>query len=192
MSHMNSVSEGMADAVAAVDGFVVRVEGRRRVPATGITWSDDGLVVTANHVVRRDGRARVGLPDGTVVEASLVGRDATTDLAVLRAEGATTQPAMWVETEELRVGELVLAVGRPGRTQQATLGIVSALGGEWRTAAGGRVDRYLQTDVLMYPGFSGGRSLALQAAFSASTRQHSSVESRSPSRRTRCAGSLGR
>src|SRR4029453_420552 len=56
----------------------------------------------------------------------------------------------------LRVGHLVLALGRPGRTVQATLGIVSALGGAWRTPAGGQIDRYLQTDVVMYPGFSGG------------------------------------
>ena len=56
----------------------------------------------------------------------------------------------------MQVGHLALALGRPGRTVQATLGIVSALGGEWRTPAGGQLDRYLQTDVVMYPGFSGG------------------------------------
>jgi S1-C subfamily serine protease len=56
----------------------------------------------------------------------------------------------------LRVGHLVLALGRPRQTVQATLGIVSALGAGWRTPAGGQIDRYLQTDVVMYPGFSGG------------------------------------
>ena len=60
------------------------------------------------------------------------------------------------ELEKLRVGHLVLALGRPGKSVRATLGIVSALGQEWVTPAGGRLDCYLQTDVVMYPGFSGG------------------------------------
>ena len=112
-------------------------------------------MVTAHHVVKRDENITVGLPNGDTVAASLVGRDPTTDLAVLRADAALT-PAEWSEPESLRVGHLVLALGRPGRTVQATLGIVSALGDQWRTPAGGTVDRYLQTDVVMYPGFSGG------------------------------------
>jgi S1-C subfamily serine protease len=63
---------------------------------------------------------------------------------------------VWVEDADLRAGQLVLALGRPGRSVQATLGIVSALGDAWRTGAGGAVDRYVQTDVTMYAGFSGG------------------------------------
>jgi S1-C subfamily serine protease len=54
------------------------------------------------------------------------------------------------------VGHIVLALGRPGRTVQATMGVVSALGDSWRTPMGGQIDRYLATDVVMYPGFSGG------------------------------------
>jgi S1-C subfamily serine protease len=65
-------------------------------------------------------------------------------------------PAPRSESADLRVGHLALALGRPGKTVQATLGIVSALGQSWRTPAGGQVDLYLQTDVVMYPGFSGG------------------------------------
>jgi S1-C subfamily serine protease len=61
-----------------------------------------------------------------------------------------------VLADDLQVGHLVLALGRPGRSVQATLGIVSALGDSWRTPAGGRLDRYLQTDVVLYPRFSGG------------------------------------
>jgi S1-C subfamily serine protease len=106
--------------------------------------------------VRRDDNISVGLPDGRAVSATLVGRDPTTDLAVLRAEATDLTPVAWVAPDELRVGHIVLALGRPGRTIQATLGIVSALGDEWRTPAGGKLDRYLQTDVVMYPGFSGG------------------------------------
>jgi S1-C subfamily serine protease len=132
------------------------VEARRRLPASGIVWSADGTIVTAHHVVRRDEKIRVGLPDGETVPASLVGRDPTTDLAVLRVEVADLTPAAWATPDALRVGHMVLALGRPGRTVQATLGIVSALGDAWKTPAGGQLDRYLQTDVVMYPGFSGG------------------------------------
>jgi S1-C subfamily serine protease len=62
----------------------------------------------------------------------------------------------WTDPDVLKVGHLILALGRPGKTVQATLGIISALGGSWRTRGGGQIDRYVQTDVVMYPGFSGG------------------------------------
>lgn len=150
-----SLSEGLADAVETAGHSLLRVDGRRRMPATGIAWSADGVLVTAHHVLERDDHLTIGLPAGTSVEATLVGRDPTTDLAVLRVDAALTPPA-WVEPQDLRVGQLVLALGRPGQTVQATLGVVSALGQPWRTAAGGTIDRYLQTDVVMYAGFSGG------------------------------------
>ena len=157
---MASIVEGLSNELAgmveAAGPAVVRVEGRRRLPASGIVWSDDGIVVTAHHVVERDDRIGVGLADGKQVDAELVGRDPTTDLAVLRVEGAQPSSATSAQADDLSVGHLVLALGRPGRTVQATLGIVSALGTSWRTAAGGTIDRYLQTDVVMYPGFSGG------------------------------------
>jgi S1-C subfamily serine protease len=134
----------------------VRVEARRRMPASGIVWSADGVIVTSNHGVERDENITIGLAGGEAVGASLIGRDPTTDIAVLRAQSGSFTAASWTETEAVRVGHLVLALGRPGRTVQATLGVVSALGESWRTGAGGHIDRYLQTDVVMYPGFSGG------------------------------------
>ncbi len=155
-SVVEGISNELAGMVEAAGPAIVRVEGRRRLPASGIVWSDDGLVVTAHHVVERDDRIGVGLADGKQVEAELMGRDPTTDLAVLRVEGAQPSSSTTAQADDLSVGHLVLALGRPGRTVQATLGIVSALGTSWRTAAGGTIDRYLQTDVVMYPGFSGG------------------------------------
>jgi S1-C subfamily serine protease len=146
----------MAAAVEATGPSMVRVEGRRRMSATGIVWSADGVIVTAHHVVTRDENLRVGLPGGETVSAALVGRDPSTDIAVLRAEsGGLTVPA-WLDSTALKVGQLVLALGRPGRTVQATLGVISALGDNWRTPGGGEITRYVQTDVVMYPGFSGG------------------------------------
>ena len=149
------LSESLAETVEKAGPGVVRVEGRRRLPATGIVWSAEGVIVTANHVVRHDEQIGIGLADGGRVNATLAGRDPSTDLAVLKAEAGDLAAAERAGGE-LHVGHLVLALGRPGRTVQATLGIVSALGNSWRTPMGGQIDRYLQTDVVMYPGFSGG------------------------------------
>jgi S1-C subfamily serine protease len=153
---LSEMSDALAGIVKAVGQSVVRVEGRRRLAASGIVWSADGLIVTAHHVVQQEENVSVGLPDERAVAATLVGRDPTTDLAVLRTEEKQLAPALWIEPDAVRVGHLVLALGRPGRTVQATLGIVSALGMSWRTPAGGELDHYLQTDTVMYPGFSGG------------------------------------
>lgn len=153
---LSNVSQALAGIVETAGSSIVRIEARRRLPASGIVWSADGIIVTAHHVVRRDEKIGIGLPDGQSVPATLVGRDPTTDLAVLQAEAKDLTPVAWGEPDNLQVGHLVLALGRPGQTVQATLGIVSALGEGWRTPTGGMLDRYLQTDVVMYPGFSGG------------------------------------
>lgn len=162
---LETLSADMAATVAAVGGSIVRVEGRRRMPATGVVWSAEGVIVTTHHVVTRDDRLAVGLPGGDSVPAELVGRDPSTDLAVLRVDASGLSAPTWAADESLGVGQLVLALGRPGQTVQATLGIISALGEGWRTGAGGRIDRYLQTDVVMYPGFSGGPLVGAGGAF---------------------------
>jgi S1-C subfamily serine protease len=157
---LTELSDALAQSVETAGTSVVRVEARRRIPASGIVWSADGLIVTANHVVRRDRKIKVSLPDGQVVKAEIVGRDPSSDLALLKIEAdglaGVGTAAVRTASEDLHVGHLVLALGRPGRTVQATLGIVSAYGDSWRTPMGGQIDHYLQTDVVMYPGFSGG------------------------------------
>lgn len=155
-SALQSLSDGLAAAVETAGRSVVQVDARRRRPASGIVWSADGLIVTANHVVETEDEIGVGLPDGRTVSASLVGRDLATDVALLRAAADGLQPAAWVEADALRIGQIVLAVARPGPGVQATLGVVSMVGPAWRTGAGGLVDHLLVTDVVMYPGFSGG------------------------------------
>jgi S1-C subfamily serine protease len=150
------LSDDLANIVATTGPAVVRVDARHRMPASGILWSSDGVIVTTHHVVERDENLVVGLPNGEAIPASLVGRDPTTDLAVLRVQASGLTPLTWAEADALNVGHLVLALGRPGKTVQAILGVVSALGGSWRTRGGGQIDHYLQTDVVMYPGFSGG------------------------------------
>lgn len=154
---LSQLSDALAETVAVAGKSVVRVEGRSRLAASGFVWSTDGVIVTANHVLERDDDIKIGGADGNgAVPATLVGRDPTTAIAVLRADGADLATPGWTEPDAIRVGNLTLALGRPGRTVQSTLGIVSALGEGWRTRAGGQIDRYLQTDVVMYPGFSGG------------------------------------
>lgn len=147
------LSQGMADVARTAGNAIVQVNARRRVPASGIIWSEQGIVVTAHHVVRSDD-VELTFSDGTRASAELVGRDPSTDLALLRTGKTELQAASW--SDDFAVGHLVLALARPGRTVQATLGVVSALDGSWRTPTGGQIDRYVQTDVLMYPGFSGG------------------------------------
>ncbi len=149
-------SNGMAQLVTDSGPSIVRVEGRRRSAASGLVWSKDGHILTANHVVRRDDNITVGLADGETVSAIVVGRDPTTDLALLKVDAAGLQPLPMATEADMSVGHLALALARPGRTVQATLGVISALGGAWRTRLGGQIDAYMQTDVLMYPGFSGG------------------------------------
>lgn len=146
---LKSLSDAMADTVAAASASVVRVEGRKRLAATGIVWNADGVIVTAHHVLRRDEDIRIGLPDGSGVSARLIGRDPNTDLAVLRATGSLTAASHAPADHAVRVGNLVMALGRPTEHIQATLGVISAIGA-------GQMEGALQTDVVMYPGFSGG------------------------------------
>lgn len=152
---LRSMSEEMAALVDRVGTSVVRVEGRRRMPASGVVWSEEGLIVTAHHVLEED-EVKVGLPDGTRLSGAVVGRDPTTDLALLRLPEKELHATAWVEPQSARVGHMVLALARPGKAVQATFGIVSALEQEWRTPAGGAVEWFLQTDLVMAPGFSGG------------------------------------
>lgn len=149
------LSDALAAAAASAGDSVARVEARDRIPASGIVWSADGVIVTAEHVVERDDRITVGI-DGDSVPATLVGRDGATDIAVLRAELSGLKPMAWAEPDALRVGHVTLALGRPGRSVRATMGIASAIGPSWQSPGGRRFERYLQADVAMPPGFSGG------------------------------------
>lgn len=150
-----NLSDALAAAAERAGASTVMVDGRQRFPASGIVFAP-GLALTAEHVVERDEDLHVGLPDGSVVNAQVAGRDPGSDLAVLRVETAKLTPAEQAPGEA-RVGQLVLALGRPGLDGiQASLGVVSAIGGQVRTGRGGLLERYLRTDAIPYPGFSGG------------------------------------
>lgn len=151
------LSNNLAEVVEQAGRQVVRVNARRRIAGSGIIWSGDGIVVTADHVVEVDEGISLGLPDGQELPAELVARDPGTDLAVLRAQGLEGRAAEIAELSSVKVGNMVLALGRPGEgSAMASIGIVSALTGPWRTWRGGVLERLIQTDVTLYPGFSGG------------------------------------
>ncbi len=145
-------SSGIADAVERSAAGIVTVNGRKRQTASGIVWRAD-LVVTADHVVQRDDNLSIVTADGTEHAAELVGRDGNSDVAVLRVPGANLTPASFAGIEP-RVGQIVLAVGRPNSIQ-ASLGIINAIGGPVRMRRG-TLEQYLRTDATPYPGFSGG------------------------------------
>jgi S1-C subfamily serine protease len=151
-----SLSSQLAATVEQAASSVVRVTARTPVPSSGVIWSNDGLIVTASHAIAREEEIEVSLPGEHEATATLVGRDAGTDIAVLRVDAGNLVPPSWSDLDGVRVGQLALAVARPGRTARAALGIVSVLGGSWRTSDGGRMDRYLETDARLGPGFSGG------------------------------------
>jgi len=145
----------MAEAVAKAGAATVLVNARRRFPASGIAYSAN-MILTADHVVERDDDITVVLPDGSELKATVAGRDPGSDLAVLRLERAAASAAE-PAPQDPRVGQLALSLGRPTQEGiQASLGIVSAIGGPVRTGRGGLLDRYLRTDATPYPGFSGG------------------------------------
>lgn len=152
---LNALSEAMADAVEKAGAATVLVDGRRRFPASGIAYAPD-LILTADHVLEREEEIKVMLPDGTRMDATLAGRDPGSDLALLRlvsAMASVGEPA----PQEARIGQLVLALGRPTPDGiQASLGVVSAIGGPVRYGRGGLLERYIRTDAAPYPGFSGG------------------------------------
>lgn len=155
-SSLATISNELANAVERAGAGVVTVDARRRHPATGIVWSEDGLIVTANHVVERDEEIEVGLPDGRRIAVTLVGRDPGSDIALLRAEATGLTPLAHAAAEP-RVGHLSLAIGRPGPSgPMASLGLISAVGGPLHFRGGHSLEQYVRADVAMLPGFSGG------------------------------------
>ncbi len=154
MTVLQNLSDDLAGTVAKVSPSLVAIHARRRIPSSGILWRPD-VIVTNQHTLQREEGITVTLHDGSRVDARLAGRDPSTNIAVLQLDkpgGAAASLA----TADATVGQLVLALGRPGKAVTAALGIVSAVGGEWRTWSGGRIDHFVRLDVAVYDGFSGG------------------------------------
>lgn len=155
-SGLLAFSNSLADAVEHAGQSIVAVNARGRVPSSGVHWRQ-GIVVTADHTIERDEGITVTLPNGQTVPATIAGRDAGTDLAVLRIQGADLPPAEVGNSADLKIGHIVLAVARPGEGGLGTSwGAISSISGAWRTWAGGQIDQLIRPDLTLYPGFSGG------------------------------------
>lgn len=153
--NLQEYSDQLASVVEQVSKSVVRVDARHRVAGTGIAWSNDGVILTADHVVEREENIRVTLGDGSEHDAELAGRDPATDIAALRVKGVTLAPASLAPLSSLRLGNLVIAVGKPWDNEiVVSAGVVSSLGRGKRR--GPFRDGLVQTDAVMLPGFSGG------------------------------------
>lgn len=149
------LSDAMANAAEQAGKSTVLVDARRRIPASGIAFAND-MILTADHVVEKEEDIRVLLGDGSELTARLAGRDPGTDLAVLKLSSAGATPAQ-VAKVPARIGQFVLAIGRPSNKGiESSFGTINAIGGPVRTGRGGMLDAYIKTDVVSYPGFSGG------------------------------------
>ncbi len=153
MSALKDLSTEISDLVERVGRSVVRVDARRGRAGTGIVWGP-GLVLTANHVVEHEEDIQVGV-DEKSVKAGLAGRDPATDLALLRVEGLTAPAVSRALVSDLRPGQIVIALGRPGGLK-ATFGTISAIASPWVGWRGSEVEHLVQTSAPLYPGFSGG------------------------------------
>lgn len=154
-SALLELSNSLSGAIAQAGSSIVAINGRRR-SSSGIHWQS-GIIVTAEHTLKRDEEIGITWADGTTANASLIGRDGGTDLAVLRVEGSDRPTAQIADANALQVGNLVMAIARsPESGISASMGVISALGGSWRSWHGGQIDRFIRPDLTLYPGFSGG------------------------------------
>jgi len=155
-SSMVNLSNELARFVEEFQTDVVAVHARTHYPSSGVLWRP-GIIVTADHTVRQEEDIQVTLSSGETVNATLAGRDSGTDIALLKVESGTSSIARAGEGQSPKVGELALVLGRsPDSGPNASLGIVSAVSGPWRTWRGGRLDQYIRLDATLFPNSSGG------------------------------------
>jgi len=162
---MDSFSQMIIDAVAQVKNAVVKIDvykfaqGKLRPSGSGsgFIFSSDGLIFTNYHVVNGAEKIMVSLLNENEIEATLIGKDPDTDLAILKIYSSGYSVSRLGNAEALQIGQLVIAIGNPlGYQHTVTTGVVSALGRTLRSQNGMLVDNVIQSDAALNPGNSGG------------------------------------
>jgi S1-C subfamily serine protease len=155
-----ALSSESASIIERVEGSVVAVHGRRRIPATGVHWRA-GIVVTSDHALQRDEDITITLPDARSVAARLAGRDPSTDLAILQLEGSQPESSKlgvpeFADLAGLKVGHWVFVAGRTSEGgPRASVALVGVVGPAWRTWRGGALDATVRLDRNLHPTFAG-------------------------------------
>jgi S1-C subfamily serine protease len=154
-----ALSDDFANAISRASASVVTVHARRRIPSSGVHWRT-GIVVTADHTVERDEEITITLPDGRNVPATLVGRDSSTDIAILKIDAGNLAVADKSDAATLKTGNLILAAGRTNEgAVRASSALVGVTGPALRTWQGGQLDLTVRLDRRLHPNLSGGPAL---------------------------------
>jgi S1-C subfamily serine protease len=148
-------SDHAAQLVERTGSSIVAVHGGGQGSSSGIHWRS-GVIVTAEEVLERDEDVKVTLPSGRLVEASLAGRDPSTDVAVLRFQPDGLPAASTADAATLRPGHVVLAVGNHEGAPVASLGVVATVGGPWHSLRGGTIDNLIRVDLVLSRAAEGG------------------------------------
>jgi S1-C subfamily serine protease len=152
---LRAISDGMTGAVDRASLWTVQVDARRRLPVTGILYTTD-LVISVDHGIEKEEDIQIRLQNGEVFVGKIAGRDALSDLAIIRLDHPARELPK-IAVNEGRVGQPVFAMGLPEvEGIQASFGIITATGSGLRTMRGGVLEHFIATDTIPFPGFSGG------------------------------------